>query len=50
MHCLEYQFVLSLLYLRVKAQYYFVRLSYMVLDKETVIKIWLNHQSINHLF
>ena len=32
MHCLEYQFVLSLLYLRVKAQYYFVRLS-----KETVI-------------
>ena len=54
MHYLEYQFVLSLLYLRVKAQYYFVRLSYMVLDKETVIKIWLNlglnHQSINHLF
>ena len=46
--------IYTLLYLRVKAQYYFVRLSYMVLDKETVIKIWLNlglsHQSINHLF
>ena len=52
MHCLEYQFVLSLLYLRVKAQfYYFVRLSYMVLDKETVIKIWLNlESSINQSF
>ena len=46
--------IYTVLYLRVKAQYYFVRLSYMVLDKETVIKIWLNlglsHQSINHLF
>ena len=53
MHCLEYHFVLSLLYLIVKAQlYYFVRLSYMVLDKETVIKIWLglNHKSINQSF
>ena len=34
MHCLEKQFVLSLLYLRVKAQQYFVSLSYMVIDKK----------------
>ena len=35
MHCLEKQFVLSLLYLTVKAQQYFVSLSYMVTDKKT---------------
>ena len=34
MHCLEKQFVLSLLYLTVKAQQYFVSLSYMVIDKK----------------
>ena len=34
MHCLEKQFVLSLLYLRVKVQQYFVSLSYMVIDKK----------------
>ena len=31
-----------LLYLRVQAQQYFVSLSYMVEDKKTVLKIWLN--------
>ena len=31
----------SLLYLRVKAQQYFVSLSYLVIDKKTVLKIWL---------
>ena len=41
MHCLQSHFVLSLLYLRVKAQQYFVSLSYMFLDKKTVLKIWL---------
>ena len=34
--------MLSLLYLRVQAQQYFVSLSYMVVDKKTVLKIWLN--------
>ena len=32
--------MLSLLYLRVQAQQYFVNLSYMVVDKKTVLKIW----------
>ena len=32
----------KLLYLRVRAQQYFVSLSYMVVDKKTVLKIWLN--------
>ena len=32
----------SLLYLRVKAQQYFESLSYMFLDKKTMLKIWLN--------
>ena len=40
MHCLQSHFVLSLLYLGVKAQQYFVSLSYMLLDKKTVLKIW----------
>ena len=35
-------FVLLLLYLRVKTQQYFVSLSYMFLDKKTVLKIWLS--------
>ena len=35
-------YVLFLLYLRVKAQQYFVSLSYMFLDKKTVLKIWTN--------
>ena len=34
--------MLSLLYLRVHAQQYFVSLSYMVVDKKTVRKIWIN--------
>ena len=34
--------MLSLLYLRVQAQQYFVSLSYMVVDKKTVLKIWLD--------
>ena len=34
--------MLSLLYLRAKAQVYFVSLSYMFLDKKTLLKIWLN--------
>ena len=34
--------MLSLLYLRVQAQQYFVSLSYMVVDKKIVLKIWLN--------
>ena len=35
-------FVLSLLYLGVKAQHYFVGLSCVFLDKKTLIKILLN--------
>ena len=34
--------MLSLLYLRVKAQQYFESLSYMFLKKKTMLKIWLN--------
>ena len=34
--------MLSLLHLRVKAQKYFVSLSYIFLDKKNVPKIWLN--------
>ena len=34
--------MLSLLYLRVQAQQYFVNLSYMVVDKKAVVKIWIN--------
>ena len=34
--------MLSLLYLRVKAQQYFVSLSYMVVDNKSMLKIWLN--------
>ena len=34
--------MLSLLHLRVKAQQYFVSLSYIFLDKKNVPKIWLN--------
>ena len=34
--------MLSLLFLRVKVQQYFVSLSYMFLDLKTVLKIWLN--------
>ena len=34
--------MLSLLFLRVKVQQYFVSLSYMFLDMKTVLKIWLN--------
>ena len=30
------------MYLRAKAQVYFVSLSYMFLDKKTLLKIWLN--------
>ena len=33
--------MLSLLYLRVKAQQYVESLSYLVIDKKTVLKIWL---------
>ena len=32
----------SLWYLRVKAQHYFVSLSCILLDKKTLLKIWLN--------
>ena len=42
MHCLELQFVLSLLFLRVKTQQYFESSSYMFSDKKTLLKIWLN--------
>ena len=41
-HSLEEHFVSSLLYLRVKAQQYFVSLSYMFVDRKTVLKMWLN--------
>ena len=34
--------MLSLLYLRTKAQKYFVNLSYMFLDNKILLKIWLN--------
>ena len=34
--------MLSLLYLVVKAQHYFVTSSYMFLDEKTVLEIWLN--------
>ena len=34
--------MLSLLYLRVKAQQYFVSSSCMFLDKKTLLKVWLN--------
>ena len=34
--------MLSLLYLRVQAQQYFVTSSYMFLDEKTVLEIWLN--------
>ena len=33
--------MLSLLYIRVKAQQYFVSLSYMLLEKKAVLKFWL---------
>ena len=39
---LEYNFVLSLLYLGVKADQYFVSSSRMFLDKKRLLKIWLN--------
>ena len=42
MYCLEYHFVLSLPYLGVKAQQYFVSLSSVFLAKKTLIKILLN--------
>ena len=42
MNCVELHFVLSILYLRLKAQQYFASLSYMFLDKKTLLKIWLN--------
>ena len=41
-HSLEEHFVSSLLYLRVKAQQYFVSLSYMFVDRKTVLKMRLN--------
>ena len=34
--------MLSLLHLGVKAEQYFVRLSCILLDKKTLLKIWLN--------
>ena len=34
--------MLSLLYLRVKAQQYFVSLSCLFLDRKIVLKMWLN--------
>ena len=42
MNFLEKHFVLSLLYLGVKAEQYFVSSSCMFLDKKTLLKIWLN--------
>ena len=42
MYCLGNHFVLSLLYLVVKAQQYFVPSSCMFFDEKTVLKIWLN--------
>ena len=42
MYCLESHFLLSLLYLGVKAQQYFVSWSCMFLDQKTLFKIWLN--------
>ena len=41
-HCLVQHFVLLLLFLRLKASHYVVNLSYMFLDKKTLLKIWLN--------
>ena len=42
MHCLEQHFVLSFLFFfEVKAQLYFVSLSYMFSDKKPLLKIWL---------
>ena len=42
MYCLEQHFVLSLPYLGVKAQQFFLSLSFIFLDKKTLIKILLN--------
>ena len=41
-YCLEYHFVLSLLYLGVKARQYFVSSSCMFLEEKTLLKIWRN--------
>ena len=42
MHCLEQHSVLSSLSLEVKALQYFVSSSDLLLDKKTLVKIWLN--------
>ena len=42
--------MLSLLFLRVKVQQYFVSLSYMFLDMKTVLKIWLNPEYNSTIF
>ena len=39
MHCLEEHFMLSLQYLRVKAQQYFLSMSHMFLEEKTVLEI-----------
>ena len=42
MYCLQKHFVLSLLYLGVKAQQHFVSSSCTFLDEKTLLKTWLN--------
>ena len=42
MHCLEQHSVLSSLSLEVKALQYFLSSSDLLLDKKTLVKIWLN--------
>ena len=42
MHCFGEHFVLSVLYLVVKAQKYFVTSNCMFLDEKTMLEIWLN--------
>ena len=42
MYCLQIHFVLSLLYLVVKAQQHFVSSSCTFSDEKTLLKIWLN--------
>ena len=42
MHCLEQHSVLSSLSLEVKALQYFVSSRGLLLDKKTLVKIWLN--------
>ena len=47
MYCLEEHSVISLLFLGVKAQQYFVSSSCMFLDTKSLLKIWLSNPGLN---